>query len=232
MKTFKYKNLLLAGLLASGLLVTSCSRDEYLIGGGTHEARVDMSTVEYLSGRPKLDTVMTVLKLAGMEDEINQAATFFAPTNATLRRYIASRNAAIRIKDENLRYTLDSLIKYDLDMVADSVGMYIFDAQIRREDLDSEGKLYESRLGLPVQVSLEEAPNLDDMNYEEFTGFIPEIVYYTMVIDGLDDPNTTVPDESRDIRLGVQTSGIITNTGILHVLEDGAQLFFHGSFKN
>jgi len=65
--------------------------------------------------------------------------------------------------------------------------------------------------------------------YGNYVSFI-DYVTYTKVIGTRDDKEpdqNLIPQNLRDRAVTCQTSGIVTKTGILHVLEGGHRLFFN-----
>jgi len=218
MKTIK----LFIYTLIIGLIAVSCSKDDYAIGGDLHNANLNLSAYDFLKSKPLFDTVALLIDKAGMKEEVNQTGTFFAPTDYAVMNYINKRNGEVRETDENLRYTVDTLIKYDLQSFKDSVRMYLIPEVLNRDGLTSEGKVYSTRLANKVKLSLE-----DSNDYTDNVSTKPKYVYYTYIVADLDDPNdNSIPDEVRDQKVHIQTSGLLSTNGVVHVLNNSHILFF------
>lgn len=208
--------------LVAVVLMYSCKRDDYTIGGSLHNPNVNMTTYEYLKSKPIFDTLVLLMDKAGVSSMLNDSITFFAPTDYDIQNYINMRNEEVREVDELLRYTVDTLIKYDLADFTDSIKMYMVPRRLYRDILTANGALYNTALGKQVKVSLETS---DD--YTDYVSTKPKYVYYTWIVNTLDDPNdTNVPDEEKDQKEVIQTSGIITTTGVIHVMNNNHVLFF------
>jgi len=212
-------------VLAITCFFTSCKkRDEYLIGGSIHNSKVNMSTYEYLKTNPLFDTLVLIIDKANLRSFIDKPnSTFFAPTDYDIQNYLNQRNDEVRNIDEELRYTIDTLFKYDLSSVADSMKMYLIGEKLPRTSLTASGKKFSSLLGNEVVVSLEKSTQ-----YYPTSGQLPEYVYYTFIRNGWDkdDTRNPIPNDDRDIHELIQTSGIETNTGVLHVLNNGHVFLF------
>mgnify|MGYP006991809278 CR=1 FL=1 len=61
---------------------------------------------------------------------------------------------------------------------------------------------------------------------ENVPNSVNKYLYYTFIINGLDE-SSNVPLQDKDVSNYCQTSGLITKTGILHVLRDEHPLFFN-----
>lgn len=203
-------------------VLAGCKKDE-VIGGGTANPRVNMTTYDFLKNHSWhfFDTTILVIDKAGMKDIINGDVTFFAPTDFSINRFIANKRDEARKKDERLNFTLDSLFKYYTpQMLRDSLGMYVIKGKVNREQMTLDGKLYETLTpGQPMLVSLLETT---DYLVDNIITSKAQYVTYTKIIGERDvngkDPSGS--DKLQDIRVKCQTSGILTTNGVLHVLEN------------
>jgi hypothetical protein len=197
------------------LLSTSCKKDDYLIGGSTHDPHVNMTTYDYLKTNPLFDTLVLLIDRAGMKEEINSNSTFFAPTDYSIKTLIEYRTEDIQIRynDESLKYTVDS---FPVQELKDSLRAYLFADQINRENLSLNDKVYKNMDGQDFSVKLIES--------NDYTGAVstrPQYVYLVKIRSGLDPvDNSSIPDDEKDTREKIQTSGILTTNGVLHVIEN------------
>jgi len=202
-------------ILALSLVLVSCKRDEYFIGGSTHSAKVEMTTYDFLKSNSAglFDTLLLLVDKAGIKDQINrQSITFFAPTDYSIGKYLGARALEEQNIDPFRKWTIDSLIKYELPKFIDSINVYCLPKTTPYNSLKEDGEPYETlHPGTSALISYEETrdPNL---GYNESVSTIPRIVYYTLLPDGKKER--------------VQTSGIQTNTGMVQVLNNNHILFF------
>lgn len=204
----------------------ACSEDDAELCS----AYVDMNTTDYLrKNQFQIFTMsLELFEKAGYLDLLDkEGVTVFMPTNYSIKHYLAQKTAILQEEtgDENLEYTFDDLIE-DLPQVGDSLKMYIVDQKINRSDLekmDGESVTVKSMLGCEMNIRLKQS--------KLYTEWVPNAVnkylYYTFIINGLDPDTGTVPVEDKDVTNYCQTSGLITKTGILHVLRDEHPLFFN-----
>ena len=134
--TLKIKILTAASALL--LMATVACKKSYTIGGSNFVAQVNMSTYDYLKTNHLFDTLVIMIDKAGLKDELNKAGTFFAFTNYSVRSYIETKRAALRIirNDENMPYTFDSL---DLPALKDSLRSYMFADRFTRDNITRNG---------------------------------------------------------------------------------------------
>ena len=132
----------------------------------------------------------------------------------------------IAIGDENITFSMDSL---DKEVLGDSLKMYMFSGMLTRDKLNTKGEYYQSLFG-PMsgdkKLYLKLRRTLD---YNAYVDYI-DYVNYAMVIGTLDadEPvGTQIPTTLRDRAEDCQTSGIITTTGVIHVLNNYHRLFFN-----
>ncbi|PUZ24624.1 hypothetical protein GA0116948_105263 [Chitinophaga costaii] len=201
--------------------VFSCKRD-YTIGGTVLDPHVNLTTYDYLKTNKLFDTLVLLIDRTGLKDEVNAAGTFFAVSNYSIDHYIDAKKSDLETKlnDENLVYTFDSL---DYASLKDSLRAYMFKDRILNADQNTSGRLFTANDGEVRMVNL-----VPDNSYTNdiFTQ-APLILYLNKMI--ADSPGETIPTDSTGIgglqddqllKTRCQTSGIITTTGVLHVLNN------------
>lgn len=213
------------------LAVASCKQDDYFVGGDLHDPNVPYSTYDFLANNDRglFDTLLMLVDASGMKEEINKAGiTFFAPTDYSIKNYVAARTAIEQNIDPFRMWTVDSIMKYELPQFADSLRMYIVPETVTYDDLDlnGEGVLYQTSNSDYVGITYEET-NDPALGYNPNSSHFPRIMYYNY----LKIPSGTEPDLGPGaslsfIRTRVQTSGVISTTGRVNVLENGHRLFF------
>lgn len=226
MKKMKITYLMMTALTLVALMM-SCKKNG-VIDGGLSIGKVNMTTYDFLKTHPtkQFDTTLLIIDKAGLKDLINSPGTFFVPNNYAIRSYLNVKRAEVRAKDERLDFTLDSLFKkFTPQMLKDSMGIYFFPKKITREDLNVNGTNYQtSTPNVLLNISLEAS------NDYQIGGIInnkPEYMYLTKILgakDIINDKGNRV-DPSGDVRLIdrkiiCQTTGILTNTGVVHVLHN------------
>lgn len=213
-------------LIIAGSLV-SCNKDSYKVDGGTHNAKVNMTTYDYLKSKPQFSSLVHLIDRAGLKETVNGNITFFACTNYSVDEFVRARynRRAIELNDENIIYTLDSL---PLQEVKDSLKMYMFPGDLGRDKLTVEGKFYQNLLGPVPNVAF----YVNLRRTQDYSAYINHVDYirFTKVIGTRDatepDPNT-IPATEKDMGYDCQTTGIITTTGIIHVISNNHRLFFN-----
>lgn len=97
------------------ILGTSCSKDSYFDDSGTHDPNYKGNMLEYLQQHGKderslFDTLLTVIKLAGLENTIaNDNITFFAPTDPSIRSAVKQLNSTLYAEGKDTIKTLDQV---------------------------------------------------------------------------------------------------------------------------
>lgn len=215
-------------LLVVLMAFSSCQKDDYANDGGKIlTGRVNMTTYDYLKSNPKFDSLIKIIDKAGMKDQINGNITFFATTNYGVADYVSAKKQEkiTQVGDENIKFTIQDLNSAEL---ADSLKIYMFPGKITRNQLNTEGRLFNNLLGPINGVSwLIKLRRTND--YSQYVDYV-EYLNFTKVIgtrDDLEADRTTIPQDRRDISVDCQTSNIITTTGILHVTNNYHRLFFN-----
>jgi hypothetical protein len=203
------------------IISSSCKKKDYLIDEGVHSAKTSLDTYEYLKQHSWkfFDTLIILVDYYNLKEEMNSAATVFAPTDYSIRRYIDIKQNALRLINENLVYTLDSLKK---DMKADSIRQYFFNKRITLADakINPEVDVITSN-GKTQCAFSKELLTTSPENYVQFTSTPTYALLYTYVRGALDVPGVVPPLNENDINVRCQTTGIEPSSGgILHVLNN------------
>ncbi|HOZ86018.1 MAG TPA: hypothetical protein PK191_11070 [Niabella sp.] len=224
------KNKFLLLIVSAVVLFTSSCKKSYTVDGGTSSAKVNMTTYDYLKSKPAFSDLVQLIDRKGLKDAINGETTFFATTNYGVRDYLkAMKNIrAIELNNENITYTLDSIPAWRLD----SLKTYIFPGKLGREVLKQKGDYYTSNFGTMANVKYKlSLSRTYDYGYVGPVDF----VRFTKVVgtDDADEINIDdIPIPLRDKSVRVQSSGIITNNGVVHVLDGFHRLFFNENSAN
>lgn len=207
---------------------TSCKKDAYKDDGGVAQAKVDMTTYDYLKSKSQFSSLVHLIDKAGLKETLNGNITFFAVTNYGVDDWVSAKKQQEIIKrnDENITYTIDSI---PVSYYKDSLLTYMFAGKINRDSMSTAGKLYNSLQGVIKDTTyLIKLRRVTDSytNYLDYVNY----VNFTRVIGTRDDlvaDQSTIPTSQKDVTYDCQTSGIITNTGIVHVLDGYHRLFFN-----
>ncbi|MBN1185389.1 MAG: hypothetical protein JXB49_24100 [Bacteroidales bacterium] len=216
------------------LVLISCEENDYLIDGGVHSPYVDKTTFDFLSSHPELDTFAYIIERAGLQDVVNSPdVTLFACTDYSVRIYLRMINNYRRAADPNApEFTVDSIPQSSLD----SLRMYIVEQKIERDDLRKEGTIYTTYFNDSIKVYLTPMDEVHyGYSYSDFMRELPEIIWFSRKrgsdFDEWDfNPVTIVDEDEReretDVKTKTRTSGIITTTGIVHVLDGMHPMLF------
>lgn len=215
-------------ILAAASSLVSCKKDDYKVDGGVHNPKVNMTTYDFLKSKPQFSSLVHLIDRAGLKDAVNGKITFFACTNYSVDEFERARyyRKAKELNDDNIKHTLDSL---PLQEIKDSLKMYIYDGDLGRDKLTLEGKFYQNQLGAIPNVSFYIKLRRATDRYGQYLNYV-DYVNFTKVIgtrDATVADQTTIPDTEKDMSYDCQTSGIITTTGIIHVMDDWHRLFFN-----
>jgi len=227
MKTFKL-------FILSIVLVTafySCKKSD-VIGGDLFKAKVNMTTYDYLKTNHLFDTLVIMIDKTNLKDEVNASGTFFAFTNYSIHSYVEAKKTQEEIirGDENLVYTFDSL---NFSTLKDSLRAYMFKQKYTRDNLTSQGTLATADDG---EVRLIQLKSSTDYTSTLFTTE-PQYIYLSKLVAAPGFPlppvlnSTTIQqlDASQILNTLCQTTGIITTTGVLHVLNNDHTFTYFGN---
>ncbi|WP_400261209.1 hypothetical protein ACFX5U_14810 [Sphingobacterium sp. SG20118] len=209
------------------MIFLSCSKDNYKVDGGVSDPKVNRSTYDFLKEHGSFDSLVRIIDHAGLKDVINGDVTFFATTDYGVRDYVAAKKQQkiIEVGDENISFGIDNIPAKEL---RDSMMIYLFDGKINRQDLTPDNKYFVSKFGsIPnVRFNIKLRRTRDYSDYLDYVDYLN----FTKVIGTLDaeEPDyTAIPKDEQDKSFDCQTSGIVTTTGVLHVLANSHRLFFN-----
>lgn len=224
----KHKHILFFLILVAGL--TSCKKS-YIDDGGKSNPNVNMTTYDFLKSDTLFADLVHLIDRAGLKETINGNITFFATTNYGVQDYMKAmrQRRDVAVGNENLPYTLDSIPLSNLD----SLKTYMFDGKINRDQITLDGKLYNSLFGpvSNVQYLIKMVRTLDYNAYLDHVDYVTFTKVYAQRDDLVLDPKT-IPAAEVDASSTCQTSGIVTTTGIVHVLDGYHRLLFNNDKLN
>lgn len=217
------KNLIYLCLVAVGLM--SCNRD-YVNDGGVADPYQNMTTYDFLRTNRLFDTLVIAIDRAGLKSVVNEAKTFYVPTNYAFAKYVEKQLSIRRQLDPEALYSFDSI---PVNTLHDSLKIYMFNETLTRDVLVKEGKVYTSLCGVDFKLSKEPEilPDYELVYAVDLLYFIKKRGNY---FDKYGVKIEDIPAKERDARVRVQTSGIITNTGVVHVLQNAHELFFCNNY--
>jgi hypothetical protein len=229
MKTIK---IFMLTLFAATILY-SCKKD-YTVGGDVFNAKVNMTTYDYLKTNHLFDTLVMMIDKMQLKDEVNSSGTFFAVTNYSIKSFVLQKEQQLRIStnDENLVFTFDSL---NFVSLKDSLRAYMFKDKLTLDNL--------TETGVYVSANDGEKRLINKRPTTDYTSSIfttdPQYLFLTKVvplkpggpvpvdIDGVGQVNP-----SQLLTTLCQTTGIITTTGILHVLNNYHTFTYFNNIDN
>jgi len=212
-------------LLILVVFFASCKKSN-VDDGGTSNPNVNKTTYDFLKSDTLFSDLVHLIDRAGLKDAVNGNITFFATTNYGVGEYLKAmkQRRAAELGDENITYTLDSIPLSNLD----SLKTYMFEGKINRDQMSVQGKLYNSLFG-PI-------PNVQYLIkltrtfiYNAYVDHVDYVTYYRVygTRDDLELDPKTIPPDQVDAGSTCQTSGIVTKTGIVHVLDGFHRLLFN-----
>lgn len=222
----KYLNWIIV-LVACWSILSSCQKDDYINDGGKAKANVDMTTYDFLKQNPKFDSLIKIIDRAGLKNEVNSGITFFASTNYSVAAYVGAkkREKIIETGDENISFGINDISVADLD----SLKIYMFEGAILSKKLTTNNTFFPSKFGPIADVRFLIKLRRDATTYSNYVDYV-DYLNFTQVVGAVDTDlpkgQYILPAE-QDLSFDCQTSGIITTTGILHVLEDRHRLMFN-----
>ena len=202
-------------ILITCLLFTACKKDAYLTDGGLSSARTDLSTYDYLAKQQFMmfDTVISIIDHYNLQDEVNNAKTFFAPTDYAVANYLRKKLDSVRLINENNSYTLDDMYN---DITIDSVRQYLFSETITVDAAQETAVKYTSLGNTPTTIL---KIKQTDAAYYTWSKTPVYLLYYTKIVGALDTGPVNPNDPDVDKQVQCQTTGILTSSGgVLHVL--------------
>jgi hypothetical protein len=230
MKTLKI--FILAMCLAG--VFFSCKKADDTIGGSLFNPKVNLTTYDYLKTNHLFDTLVMMIDKMKLKDEVNSSGTFFAITNYSIHNYVLAKQAQLRItsNNENLVYTYDSL---NFVSLKDSLRAYMFKNKYTRDNLTQTGQYVLANDGEYRLIQL--LPSTDYTSNIFTTD--PKYIFLTKVVPLV--PGGPVPtnitgvgqvNPKQLLSTLCQTTGIITTTGVLHVLSNNHTFTYFGDTDN
>lgn len=119
-----FKKIGFAMLITMVVMSTGCKKDYYK-DTGLHTAEFNGSVYDYLQSKPEyFDTVLQVIKLAGMEDVFkSEDITFFAPADSSINRSIQFFNL---IQGSQGRQLITRLDQVKPEVWKHQLSLYLF----------------------------------------------------------------------------------------------------------
>lgn len=198
------------GMVLFPILFISCGKDNYLTDGGTSSANTSLSTYDYLANHQYhyFDTLIMIIDHFGLKDSLNNAGTFFAPTDYAIDRLMQSNNIT----------SLDQLYK---KINSKFLTQYMFsDTSLTLDNATTSVKTYEDWAGTTIGIT-----KLASSYTVVSTAFTYYILEYIKINGSLDGSSDAPADDKTDVTLQCQTTGIKTSTGTnLNVLSNAATL--------
>ncbi len=207
-------------IVSLAVAVFSACNNDYLIDGGVANPNVNLTTYDFLKTNPIFDTVVMLIDKAGLKDKVNGAVTFMAPTDFAVQNYVNDILSDMRVTDPNAKFTVDDI---PIDTLM-QLQAYMITELLPREKLTQNGKEYSAVNGEKRKISLEPRDE-----YSEYLSEKPLYVFfYKKKGTRWDDyAEENLDTDERDISVLVRTSGIVTNNGLVHVLQGNHVLFFY-----
>jgi len=219
------KNILYITLLL--ILASSCQKEDYKNDGGVSDPHVNKTTYDFLKEHGSFDSLVRIIDHAGIKDIINSKITLFVTTDYGVKDYVMAKKQEkiVEVGDENISFSITDIPKNEL---RDSMMIYVYDGEINRENLSTENKYFTSKFGAIPNVRF----NIKLRRTRDFSSYLDYVDYlnFTKVIKSLDadEPDyNAIPDGDLDRSFDCQTSGLITTTGVVHVLTNDHRLFFN-----
>ena len=198
--------------------MSSCKKN-YLDGGSLHNPVTPLNNIEYMRSNASslFDTSLLVIERLGLNDQVNNAKTFFAFTDYSVLNMINLKLQQRQAINPIAVYSLDSLIK---DISQDSVRQYLLDQTVELKSApelipQTFTSLGRTNMGVIKQVQT-------NATYLERTQAPTYLLFYVLVRGALDQPGVVPPTGQNDISVLCQTTGIKTSNGAttMHVLSN------------
>lgn len=211
-------------LFTIAVCIVACKKEEYADGGTIVSPKVNVTTYDYLKNNPdkRFDTLITLIDAAGLKDVVNeQGITFFSPTNASIRYYIAKRALDEYSLDPTHTWTLDSVLKYELPVIRFFVNRSIVKQVLTYDKLTEAGTLYQTADTASQCIVSYERTQEGSLGYNSIVSNPLYVEYFYQVLQPITPPFVASELGGDEVnRFRVQTSGIQTTTGLLNILKD------------
>lgn len=201
------------------LVLGACKKKDYLTDTGVHNPVTPLNNYDYLAGNQlkQFDTLLLIIDRLKLKEQMNEARTFFAPTDYSILSAITSRLTLKQQVNPLATYTLDSLIS---SMTADSLKQYMFNETVTLDNSPEFQAKPITSLANTKHGSIKVLQNAAP--YTDRTSAPTYLLYFVKVRGALDIPGVTPPANETDISVLCQTTGIQTSNGAttLHVLNN------------
>jgi uncharacterized surface protein with fasciclin (FAS1) repeats len=204
---------IIAVLLTTALFISGCS-DAYFTDGGApvdQTGVLNLTTMKYLESEPaKFDTLVILIKLAGLEAEVNKSGnTFLAPQNYSIHNYLK-----LMYPDQDKWPALKDLSAAEKKDITQILKNYIIpDKKIERNGLSSTYSYATTSGGKKSRFNLIKEDYLGNVNMGA--------AYVVFALDISEDGSTVERYQS----VQVVTSGLQSTNGIVHVLDPNSHIF-------
>lgn len=209
------------------ILASSCKKEDYKNDGGVSDPHVNKTTYDFLKEHGSFDSLVRVIDHAGIKDIINSKITLFVTSDYGIREYVSAKKQEkiVEVGDENISFSITDIPKKEL---RDSMMIYVYDGLINRENLSTENKFFTSKFGaIPnVRFNIKLRRTRDFGNYVEYVDYL-NFTKVNKTVDADEPDYNAIPEADLDRSFDCQTSGIITTTGIVHVLDNNHRLMFN-----
>lgn len=192
-----------------------CEKASYLTEEGVHVAEVNQTTYDYLASHPNhmFDTLLMIVDHFNLRDEINNAQTFFAPSDYSIHRYYQSKQLVAESNNPNAVYSLDEFLD---DINVDSVRAYLYNGG--QYSLENANTAY-TYMG--NHAAIDSFAYHKTLQAQGAWSYQPIYYLYYVKVRGVpDNVNddgviSTAPGDEADVRILCQTTGIKTASGTL-----------------
>jgi len=201
---------LLSLSMACILLGVSCKKDTYLTDGGLAKANSSLSTYDYLAANQYhyFDTLIMIIDHLGLKDSVNQAGTFFAPTDFSINRVMQTNNMT-SLDDLYAKITSKFLTQY---MSGDN--------QLTLDNASTSVTTFANWAGGTAGLS-----KIAGSYYVANSTLTYYTLEYVKINGALDGSSEADDDDETDAILTCQTTGVQTATGTnLNVLANTVAL--------
>ena len=228
-------------IIASGILVFTACKKDYISGGSVEDINKYSSTTTYdvLKANALYDTLVRLIDTAGLKDKINgQGITMFVPSDYAVFSYLNLRTQKVQATiNANAKFGLDSLFYYlsnNIGGAKDSLLMYLINKPLLYDNLTDVGALYPTALAGDTAIVSYEYTRNTTLGYNSIVSSVPQVVYFTQLWKHYSLSATTpagqVPNTT-GVHTLVKTSCIITKNGVMNALDNSHTLFFYGTKK-
>jgi len=206
-------------LLVMLIGISACEKAAYLTDDGLHVAEVNQTTYDYLAAHPNhmFDTLLMVIDHFDLKDEINNARTFWVPSDYPIAKFYQLKRGLVLEADANASYAFNDFLEY-IDV--DSLRSYLYsDGQHSLNNAKTSYTAMDNGTEIDGFAFNKQLQPQGQWSYQD--------VYHLYYIKTRGEPDETAPDGSvrvdrndqADIRIPCQTTGIKTASGtVLNVL--------------